>query len=310
MRYNQRVTTSVGVTRNMRAPSTSLATGGDSADSPRSPNTAAARSCGAPGAATPLPCRRSSTSSASASRPSARSRYTWPAATSGPSQTPCPDAEICLTPSTSCVSPSARWTRSAATRWNAARALPHPRGQADQGHPLVAAQSARQAYDRSARAAPPGPAGQQAALPRVPTQRRASAALRLLYPLEDPVLAPQHLGAWLDWASRSKLGPFVMLARTIRRHRNGILHAVHLGLNKRPAGKTKQPHPPDQPPQLRVSLSHPPHRPRLSLRHPHLPPRMTFTPKPKRRLLDLVPGVERRGDRGLTGRVSISIERC
>jgi transposase len=55
--------------------------------------------------------------------------------------------------------------------------------------------------------------------------------LRLLYQLENPALAPQHLDAWLDWASRSRLDPFVKLARTIRRHRDGILNAIRLGLN-------------------------------------------------------------------------------
>ena len=54
--------------------------------------------------------------------------------------------------------------------------------------------------------------------------------LRLLYQLEDPRLAPAHLDAWLAWASRSKLEPFVGLARTIRRHRDGILAAIRLGL--------------------------------------------------------------------------------
>jgi len=43
--------------------------------------------------------------------------------------------------------------------------------------------------------------------------------LRLLYHLDDPGLAPEYLAAWLGWASRSKLRPFVKLARTIRRHR-------------------------------------------------------------------------------------------
>jgi len=42
--------------------------------------------------------------------------------------------------------------------------------------------------------------------------------LRLLYQLEDPALAPAHLHAWLAWASRSRLQPFIRLARTIRRH--------------------------------------------------------------------------------------------
>jgi len=55
--------------------------------------------------------------------------------------------------------------------------------------------------------------------------------LRLLYHLEDPSLAPEHLAAWLTWASRSRLEPFVKLARTIRRHRDGILNAIRLGLN-------------------------------------------------------------------------------
>ena len=55
--------------------------------------------------------------------------------------------------------------------------------------------------------------------------------LRLLYQLEDPALAPAHLDAWLAWASRSKLEAFIKLARTIRRHRAGILAAIRLGLN-------------------------------------------------------------------------------
>ncbi len=40
--------------------------------------------------------------------------------------------------------------------------------------------------------------------------------LRLLYALEDPALAPAHLDAWLRWAARSRLAPFVKAARTIR----------------------------------------------------------------------------------------------
>jgi transposase len=55
--------------------------------------------------------------------------------------------------------------------------------------------------------------------------------LRLLYALEDPALAPAHLDAWLAWASRSRLTPFVKLARTIRRHRTGILAAIRLRLS-------------------------------------------------------------------------------
>jgi transposase len=54
--------------------------------------------------------------------------------------------------------------------------------------------------------------------------------LRPLYQLKDPTLAPAHLAAWLAWAARSKLDPFIRLARTIRAHRHGILAAIHLGL--------------------------------------------------------------------------------
>jgi transposase len=55
--------------------------------------------------------------------------------------------------------------------------------------------------------------------------------LRLLYQLDDPRLAPAHLDSWLAWASRSRLVPFVKLARTIRRHRAGILAAIRLALS-------------------------------------------------------------------------------
>jgi transposase len=55
--------------------------------------------------------------------------------------------------------------------------------------------------------------------------------LRLLYQLDDPALAPAHLDAWLAWASRSRLRPFIRLARTLREHRDGILAAIRLGLS-------------------------------------------------------------------------------
>ena len=55
--------------------------------------------------------------------------------------------------------------------------------------------------------------------------------LRLLYQLEDLTLAPQHLDAWLTWASRSRLQPFVKLARTITEQRDGIEAAIRHGLS-------------------------------------------------------------------------------
>lgn len=54
--------------------------------------------------------------------------------------------------------------------------------------------------------------------------------LRALYQLKDPAQAPAHLTAWLAWAVRSKLKPFVRLARTLRRYRDGILAAIRLRL--------------------------------------------------------------------------------
>jgi len=55
--------------------------------------------------------------------------------------------------------------------------------------------------------------------------------LRALYHDVDPHEAEAHLDGWLAWASRSKLKPFVKLARTIRKHREGVIAAVRLGLS-------------------------------------------------------------------------------
>jgi transposase len=54
--------------------------------------------------------------------------------------------------------------------------------------------------------------------------------LRALYWC-SPRRAEDHLDSWLRWASRSKLKPFVKLARTVRNHRAGILAAIDLGLS-------------------------------------------------------------------------------
>ncbi len=107
------------------------------------------------------------------------------------------------------------------------RPLDDADGQVDQEHPLVAAQ---------------GPAKQTvpqlAVLGEVQQANKAmfrafllKEELRLLYALEDPVLAPAHLDAWLAWASRPRLAPFIKLAKTVRRHRPGILAATPLGLS-------------------------------------------------------------------------------
>lgn len=39
------------------------------------------------------------------------------------------------------------------------------------------------------------------------------------------------IGRFINKATRSRLGPFVRLAKAIRRHRDGILEAIRLGIN-------------------------------------------------------------------------------
>ena len=54
--------------------------------------------------------------------------------------------------------------------------------------------------------------------------------LRMLYRCSYRA-ARGHLDAWLRWASRSKLRPFVKLARTLRNYRDGVLDAIRFGLS-------------------------------------------------------------------------------
>ncbi len=54
--------------------------------------------------------------------------------------------------------------------------------------------------------------------------------LRYLYRLPKEEAA-ERLDAWLAWASRSRLKPFVKLARTIRKHKAGVLAAIKLAIN-------------------------------------------------------------------------------
>lgn len=54
--------------------------------------------------------------------------------------------------------------------------------------------------------------------------------LRTLYDCELAE-ADGHLDAWLAWASRSRLAPFVRLGKTMRQYRDGILAALRLGVS-------------------------------------------------------------------------------
>ncbi len=93
--------------------------------------------------------------------------------------------------------------------------------------------------------------------------------LRYLYRLPKDEAA-DRLDAWLAWASRSKLKPFVKLARTIRQHKSGVLAAIELGDQQRTPRSLEQPRPADQPPRPRVPLSRRTDRDDLPLlrRHP------------------------------------------
>jgi transposase len=73
----------------------------------------------------------------------------------------------------------------------------------------------------------------RAALNRLRRTRRAlwrawelKERLRDLYRTIDPALARVHLQAWVGSAERSRLTPFLNLARQIRRHFDGIVNAV------------------------------------------------------------------------------------
>ncbi len=54
--------------------------------------------------------------------------------------------------------------------------------------------------------------------------------LRYIYKLPKEE-ARERLEAWLAWAARSRLKPFVKLARTIRKHKAGVLAAIELGIS-------------------------------------------------------------------------------
>ena len=144
-----------------------------------------------------------------------------------------PDAEIASTPSTSSRSPAAPSMTSAAPN-GTPTASPIPPAGGESSTP--AGRCLRRLSAQSIH--------QLARLAEVQDHnRRLYRAfllyhqLRLLYQV-DPSLAAEHLNAWLTWASRSKLKPFIKLARTIRRHRSGILAAIRLGLNARHASRS------------------------------------------------------------------------
>jgi transposase len=138
-----------------------------------------------------------------------------------------PDAEICFDPFHVCCLASRATDQVRRDEWNA-----HERSHTATGRWVKGTRwSLLKAPERQT-------IGQLATLYEVQQANRAlyrafllREELRLLYHLEDAALAPAHLDAWLSWASRSRLKPFVRLARTLRAHRDGILAAIRLGLS-------------------------------------------------------------------------------
>ncbi len=55
-------------------------------------------------------------------------------------------------------------------------------------------------------------------------------SLRDLYRIVDPSEAADYLEAWLRRVARSRIRAFVLLGQRIRKHRDGILAAIELGL--------------------------------------------------------------------------------
>ena len=108
------------------------------------------------------------------------------------------------------------------------RPLPHPDRPLGQGHPLVAAQGARAPDHRPARHAR-AKSSTPTAASTAPSCCAKSCGCSTTCP--TPRWRPTHLDAWLAWAARSRLRPFVRLARTLRKHRDGILAAIRLGLS-------------------------------------------------------------------------------
>lgn len=57
--------------------------------------------------------------------------------------------------------------------------------------------------------------------------------LRALYRC-SPRSAPAHLDAWIGWARRSRLKPFIKLAATLTKYRDGVLEAIRYGVSNGP----------------------------------------------------------------------------
>jgi hypothetical protein len=185
-----------------------------------------------------------------------------------------PDAEICFDPWHVCRLASRATDQVRRDEWNAHERSHTPSGRWIKGTrwSLLKAPASQTIY-------------QLATLAEVQRENRRlyrafllREELRLLYHLDDPALAPEHLAGLGDTlAAAAVRPPRTHAARAPRRHpRRHPPRTL-----QRPPGRPQLQDPPDQPPQLRLPLRRRPDRPRLPLlhRHRHRPAAMSFTHK-------------------------------
>ena len=130
-------------------------------------------------------------------------------------------------PTTSAVSPAARPTRSAVMSATPTSA-PTPRRAA--GSRAPAGRCSRRPNARPSASSPPS-ARSNRPTPGSTAPSCCAQSSGCSTTSTTDALARAHLDAWLAWAARSRLAPFVALARTLRRHRDGILAAIRPGLS-------------------------------------------------------------------------------
>ncbi len=96
-----------------------------------------------------------------------------------------------------------------------------------QGRPLVPAQTTQEPHRRAISDAAPAPPPRRGPLARLHPHRGLPRDLRRR-PRTPPGRTPHR---WCSTASRSRLAPFVKVAKTIRNFRDGILAALRLKIN-------------------------------------------------------------------------------
>ncbi|MGO9958333.1 MAG: transposase [Solirubrobacteraceae bacterium] len=93
----------------------------------------------------------------------------------------------------------------------------------------------------------------------------------------------ERLDAWLAWASRSRLKPFIKFASAIRKRKGGVLAAIRLGISNGRASRRLAQGSAPVTPRIRISLCQCADRDGLFLLrwHPDHPPSPMSHPKPR-----------------------------